>query len=92
MVLQQSVIDHLRHLRGCREIAADIRTRGERLVPCPGQDDTAMVRLLKGVPEPCQLRHHLPWHGVVARLIVDGNNDNVLKVFVYPEFHHCVFS
>lgn len=51
-----------------------------------------MVRLLKGVPEPCQLRHHLLWHGVVARLIVDGNNDNVLTVFVYPEFHPCVLS
>ena len=86
--LQQRVIHDLRHL-GCRgQIAADVGAGAEGALAGAGQHDAAGVVALQLVPQPPELRHHLPRHGVQARLVVNGDDGDVPAMPGESDLHH----
>src|SRR5689334_21417382 len=78
VVLQQGMVDHPRHFRPDRQIAADVGADGKGSLTGAGQDDAAAVAVaLQLVPEAAELDQHLSRHGVEVRLVIDGDDGNV---------------
>src|SRR2546426_9779850 len=56
--------------------------------PAPGEDDAATGAVaLEPVPERGELRHHGARHGIAARLVVDGDDDDVRPVWLRAKLH-----
>src|SRR2546427_5907266 len=56
--------------------------------PAPGEDDAATGAVaLEPVPERGELRHHGARHGIAARLVVDGYDDDVRPVWHRAKLH-----
>src|SRR5213592_1484317 len=87
-ILEQRVIDDARRLWVGGEIAAHVGARAERARARPGEDDAATGAVaLEPVPERGELRHHGARHGIAARLVVDGDDDDVRPVWLRAKLH-----
>jgi hypothetical protein len=60
LVLEQRVTNHPGRLRRRTEIAAQVRAGAKGPVAGAGEDDAAAGAALQLVPQPRQIRHHLP--------------------------------
>ena len=88
VVLQQGVVDHPRHFRPGRQIAADIGADRKGALTGAGQDDAAAIAVaLQLVPEATELDQHLSRHGVEAWLIVDGDDRDVPAMPCESDLH-----
>src|SRR5258706_10469263 len=75
---RQRVVDHPRHFRPGRQIAADIGADGKGSLTGAGQDDAAAIAVaLQLVPAASELDQHLSRQGVEARLVVNGDDRDV---------------
>jgi hypothetical protein len=89
VVLQPGVVDHSRHLRPGRQIAADIGADGKGSQTGAGQDDAAAAAVaLQLVPEATEFGQHLPRHGVEVPLVVDRDDGDMPVVPGETDLHH----
>src|SRR3989441_278320 len=87
VMLQQRVTDDARCLRRRREVPAHVRAGAEGAFAGTGEDDAAARPALEPVPQPRQVRHHLPRHRVESDLVVDGDDHDVRAVRASPYLH-----